>query len=117
MGGGKRTISGKQAGEHRLCCALHRDEMQVLCVNANENHHLLLTNPYLNTLAPLNSHMPIRIAALHSLHLRADRDSACHMAGAHIQKCANDVEVMGNSRLVLSNCRVSECGRDGALEQ
>ena len=96
---------------------LHRDEMQVLCVNANENHHLLLTNPYLNTLAPLNSHMPIRIAALHSLHLRADRDSACHMAGAHIQKCANDVEVMGNSRLVLSNCRVSECGRDGALEQ
>ena len=43
---------------------LHRDEMQVLCVNANENHHLLLTNPYLNTLAPLNSHIPIRIAAL-----------------------------------------------------
>jgi hypothetical protein len=36
----------------------------VLCVNANENHHLLLTNPYLNTLAPLNSHIPIRIAAL-----------------------------------------------------
>ena len=27
---------------------LHRDEMQVLRVNANENHHLLLINPHLS---------------------------------------------------------------------